>query len=118
MIFKNFANQDGIGFNFIGSGLGSDRKISQSAHFCRILAIFSDQDWIWIFIFEKGWIRTGSGYLFDFYNEISLRVIQDVRNYGGSVFFAMVFIFTNKIKMFCQYVLCSLQPMIIRVILS
>jgi len=25
---------------------------------CRILAIFSDQDWIWIFIFEKNWIRT------------------------------------------------------------
>jgi len=35
------------------------------------------QDWIWIFIFEKNWIRTGSGYLFDFYNEISLRVIQE-----------------------------------------
>jgi len=28
---------------------------------CRILAMFSDQDWIWIFIFEKNWIRTGSG---------------------------------------------------------
>jgi len=39
---------------------------------CRILAIFSDRDWIWILIFEKKWIRTGSGYLFDFYNEISL----------------------------------------------
>jgi len=24
MIFKNFANQDWIGFNFIGSGLDSD----------------------------------------------------------------------------------------------
>jgi len=24
---------------------------------CRILAIFLDQDWIWIFIFEKNWIR-------------------------------------------------------------
>ena len=29
---------------------------------CRILAIFADQDWIWISIFEKNWIRTGSGY--------------------------------------------------------
>ena len=51
---------------------------------------FSDRDWIWIFTFEKNWIRTGSGYLFDFYNEISRRVIQDVTNDGGSVFFAMV----------------------------
>jgi len=59
---------------------------------CRILAIFSDQDWIWIFIFEKNWIRTGSGYWFDFYNEIFLRAIQDVRNDGCSVFFAMFFI--------------------------
>jgi len=63
---------------------------------CRILAIFSDQDWIWIFIFFLNWIRTGSGYLFDFYNEISLRVIQDVTNDGGSIFFAMVFKFTTK----------------------
>ena len=54
---------------------------------CRILAIFSDQDWIWIFIFEKNWIRTISGYLFDFYNEIFLRVIQNVTNNRGSVFF-------------------------------
>jgi len=37
---------------------------------CRIIAIFLDQDWISIFIFEKEWIRTGSGYLFDFHNEI------------------------------------------------
>jgi len=42
---------------------------------CRILALFSDQDWIWIFIFEKNWIRTASGYLFNFSNEISLTVI-------------------------------------------
>ena len=62
----------------------------------KILAIFLVQDWIWIFIFEKNWIRTGSGYLFDFYNEISLRVIQDVTNDVGSVFFTMVFIFTNN----------------------
>ena len=32
VIFKNFADQDWIGFNFIGSGLDSDWKISQSAH--------------------------------------------------------------------------------------
>jgi len=36
------------------------------------------QDWIWIIIFEEDWIRLGSGYLFDFYNEVFLRVIQDV----------------------------------------
>jgi len=39
---------------------------------------------------------TGNGYLFDFYNEIYLRVIQDVTNDGGGVFFAiLVFIFTQ-----------------------
>ena len=32
MIFKNFADQDWIGFNFCGSGLDSDWKFSQSAH--------------------------------------------------------------------------------------
>jgi len=32
----------------------------------------------------------GSGYWFDFYYEIFLRVIQDVTNDGGSVFIAMV----------------------------
>jgi len=49
-----------------------------------------DQGWVWIYIFEKNWIRTGSGYLFDFYNEISLRVIQDVTNDGVPVFFAII----------------------------
>jgi len=34
MIFKNFADQDWIGHSFIGSGLDSDWKISQSAHLC------------------------------------------------------------------------------------
>jgi len=63
---------------------------------CRILAIFLDQDWIWIFIFEKNWIRIGLGYLFDFHNEIFLRVIQDVTNDCVVVFFAMIFIFTKK----------------------
>jgi len=42
---------------------------------CRMLAIFSGQDRIWVFIFEKNWIRTGSGYLLNFYNKISLKVI-------------------------------------------
>ena len=31
--------------------------------------------------FEKNWIRRGSGDLFDFYNEITLRVIQDWRKW-------------------------------------
>jgi len=44
-------------------------------------------------IFEKNWIRTGSGYWLHFYNEIFLRVIQVVTNDGSSVFLAMVFIF-------------------------
>ena len=38
--------------------------------------------------------KIGSGYWFDFYNEIFLRVIQDITNDGGSVFFAVVFILT------------------------
>ena len=41
-------------------------------------------------------IRIGSGYLFVFYNKISRRVMQDVTNCGGSVFFAMVFICTKN----------------------
>jgi len=57
MIFKNFADQDWIGFNFIGWGLDSDWKISQSAHLC-LLEKTSHQkrwtsqwwalDWTWI----------------------------------------------------------------------
>ena len=46
--------------------------------------------------FKKNWIRTGSGYTFDFYKEIFLRVIQDVTNDGAVVFFAMIFIFTKN----------------------
>jgi len=57
------------------------------------LQFFSDQDWMWTFIFEKNWIKTGSGYWFDFHNEIFLRVIQDVTNDGGSIFFAMFFFY-------------------------
>jgi len=34
----------------------------------------------------KNSIRTGPGYLFDFYNEISLREIQNATNDGGGVF--------------------------------
>jgi len=45
---------------------------------------------------KKNCIRTGSGYWFDFYNEITLRVIQDVTNDGRNVFFAVVFIFTKN----------------------
>jgi len=37
MIFKNFADQDWIGLNFIRSGLDSDWKISQSAHLCPLV---------------------------------------------------------------------------------
>jgi len=77
--------------------------------------MFPDKDWIWRFIFEKNLIRRGSGYLFDFYNENSGRVIQDVTSDGGSVFFAKVVICTKKSKLFCQYVLHSSQSMIIRV---
>jgi len=36
--------------------------------------------------------------LFDFYNEISLSVIQDVTSDGASVFFTMV-LYLNKLKM-------------------
>jgi len=41
---------------------------------------------------KKNWIRTGSGYWFDFYKEIFLRLIQDVTNDCGSVFFAIILI--------------------------
>ena len=58
---------------------------------------FLDQDWIWIFIFEKYWIMTWSGYLFDFYNENFLRVIQDVTN-DGAVVFLLWFLYSQKIK--------------------
>ena len=61
---------------------------------CRILAIFLDQDWIWIFIFEKNWIRIRI--FVWFLNEIFLRVIQDVTNDGAVVFFAMIFVFTKN----------------------
>jgi len=58
-----------------------------------------------MFIFEKNWIRTGAGYLFYFYNKISLRVIQGVTNDGGCALIATVSIFTKKSKLFRQYVL-------------
>jgi len=61
--------------------------------------------------------KIGSGYLFDFYNEFFLRVIQDVTSDYGSIFLAMVFTFTKKSKFFC-HVLHLSQSMIIRVILS
>jgi len=83
---------------------------------CRILAIFLDQDWIWIFIFEKNWMRTGSGFLFDFHNESFLRVIQDVTNDGGNIMFSLLwFLYLQKIKMILSvgYALHSSQSMII-----
>ena len=45
MIFKKFADQDWIGFNFIGSGLDSDWKISQCAHLCNL--VIRDEHWTW-----------------------------------------------------------------------
>jgi len=72
-------------------------KYGQDWISCRILAIFSDQDWI--FIFEKIWIRTGSGCLFDFYNKISLRAIQDVTNEIGSRVAKLAF-FKGKFQKF------------------
>jgi len=41
MIFKNFVDQDWIGFNFIRSGLDSDWKILQSPHLCNSLQSLS-----------------------------------------------------------------------------
>jgi len=85
---------------------------------CRILAIFSDQDWIWILIFEKNLIRRG--YLFDLYNEISLGVNQEVKNDGGSAFFLSCYglCIHKKSKLFYQEMLHSSQSMMIRVTLS
>jgi len=45
-----------------------------------------------MYSFFLNWIRTGSGYWFNFYNDVFLKVIQDVTNDGGSVSFATVFI--------------------------
>jgi len=107
MFWAYFSDQDRI--RILLKFFGSDHQISISAQHwwawigpgwmsCRILPIFSDQDWIWIFIFEKNWIRTGSVYLFGFYNEISLRVIQDVTNDGGSASL-LWFLYSQKLKM-------------------
>jgi len=64
---------------------------------------FLDEDWIWIFIFEKNWIRRGSGYLFHSYNEIFLIVIKD----GAVVFFAMIFIFIKNQNDFFVSMCCT-----------
>ena len=96
---------------------GAHRYVTEHGQdwiYCRILAIFLDQNWIWIFIFEKNWFRTGSRYLFDFYYESFLTVIQDVTNDVAVVFFAVIHIH-KKSKWFCRYVLHSSQSMIIRV---
>jgi len=63
---------------------------------CKKRAIFLKQDWISIIIFEKNWITTGFGYLFNFYNEISLRVIQDVTNDGLGRFCYIFYIHTKN----------------------
>jgi len=68
--------------------------------------------------FGKNWIKTGSGYSFDLYNEISMRVIQDVTNDAWWYRNVLVFIFTKKSKLFCQYVVHLSQSMIIHVTLS
>jgi len=49
-----------------------------------------------IFVFEKIWIKSGSGYFFDLYKEIFLRVIQDVTN--DAVVFLLWFIYSQKNK--------------------
>jgi len=95
---KNFLPATSLVQNRDGRGEHGQDQVWIS---CRILAIFSDQDWIWIFIFEKKWITTGSGYWFDFYNEIFLKVIQSVTNNRGSVFFTMFFLFI--VSMCCTH---------------
>jgi len=82
--------------NGYASAIRGEHGQDQDWIYCRILAISFDQDWIWKFFFEKHWIRTGSGYLFDFYDKIFMRVIQDVTNDGAVVFFAMIFMFTKN----------------------
>jgi len=59
---------------------------------CRILAIFQIRIVFGYSFLKNKWSRTGSGYWFDFYNEILMRVIRDVTNDGDSVFFARFFI--------------------------
>jgi len=59
--------------------------------------------------------QLGSGYLLDFYNEIFLRVIQDVTNDGAVILFNYDFYIHKKSKCFCEYVLHSSQSMMIRV---
>jgi len=41
-------------------------------------------------MFENNWIRTGSGYLFDFCNKIFLRVIQDVTDDAMVLLFSLL----------------------------
>ena len=79
-------------------------------------------NWIRIrigYLFLKNWIRIGSAYLFDFYNEIFVRILQDVTNDGAVVFFAMIFIFAKNqndfVSMWCTCTVHSWQSLIIRV---
>jgi len=56
MIFKNFADQHWIGFNFIGSGLDSNWKISQSAHlWC--LCLLCDCSVVLLSPFPLAWLE-------------------------------------------------------------
>jgi len=56
-IFKNFADQDWTGFNFIGSGLNSDWKVSQSAHLCYLVAETSSFSSVFI---ARGYLRSNA----------------------------------------------------------
>jgi len=66
--------------------------------------------------FWKNWIRTGSGYWLDFYNEIFLRMIEDVTNDGGSVSFAMVFTLSARAALItindnsCHFIINFFRP--------
>jgi len=66
-------------------------RIGYPAGFLRFFRIKIGMGYLFL---KNNWIRTGSRYWFDFYNEIFLRVIQDVINDSGSVFFAMFFVLT------------------------
>jgi len=77
---------------------------------CRLLSIFLHQDWIWMLIFEKKWIRTGSGYWFDSITKFSWEWFKMSQ--------MMVAVFPLLWSLYCQYVLHSSQSMVIRVTLS
>ena len=57
--FQKFCHQDCIRFNFIGSELESDGKISQSAHLCSL-----DQSCCWLRL-AKSWPEAADGAVFN-----------------------------------------------------